>query len=212
MTVEGVTTIVFDQDGTIYDAPAMGEAVLSSACDFVAERFDLDREGGRRMIDEARRRVREKRGVTPTLSLAVLELGLPLSDLHDHFARTVEPACHLTRDPRVVEMFDRLRRRYRLILYTNNNRVLTGKILEALGLTGVFGEIVTIEDSWRPKPDRETLEMIFHRHGVIPHETFFVGDREDIDITLPVSLGSRGVVVSTIDDLLAVGRSLLQGV
>jgi len=208
----GVTTIVFDQDGTLYDDPAMGEAVLSSACDFVGERFGRDREGGRRLIDDARRRVRERRGVTPTLSLAIVELGLSLADLHDHFARTVEPADHLRQDDRVVEMLHRLRSRYRLILYTNNNRVLTGKILGVLGLTGIFGRIFTIEDSWRPKPDRKTLELIFRSCGVTPGESFFIGDREDIDITLPVSLGARGVVVTTIDDLLRVGRSLCEGV
>lgn len=206
-----VSTIVFDQDGTLYDTPAMGDAVLQAAYGFVAARRSVSPGEARRLIDEARIRVRERLGVTPTLSLAIREMGLPLPDLHAHFARSVEPSRHLVRDDRVVSLLERLEERYRLVLYTNNNRALTEKILSVLGLFGSFGRIFTIEDSWRPKPDRQTLETIFGECGVVPAECLFVGDREDIDVTLPVAMGARGVVVRTVGDLLRVGQTLLEG-
>lgn len=205
-----ITTIVFDQDGTLYDTPAMGDAVLEAAYGFVAARRSVSPGEARCLIDEARIRVRERLGVTPTLSLAIREMGLSLRDLHDHFARTVDPARHLLRDDRLVSLFMVLKERYHLVLYTNNNRPLTEGILAVLGLSDAFGRIFTIEDSWRPKPDRQTLETIFRECGVVPAECLFIGDREDIDVTLPVSMGARGVVVKTVDELLRVGQTLLE--
>ena len=70
-----------------------------------------------------------------------------------------------------------------------------------LGVAGLFRRVFTIEDTWRPKPDRTGLEDIFRGIGRKPAECLFIGDRYDIDLRLPAALGCAVFLVSTTEEL-----------
>jgi putative hydrolase of the HAD superfamily len=196
-----VQALVFDLDATLYDDPRLGEAVHAEAHTFVATCRNLSPRAAQELLAETKKRLIAE-GKAGTLSLAVGELGVDLNALHQRFAQRIEPADYLPRDERVVAMLRAFAAQVPLVLYTNNNRALTTKIMDVLGIAGLFSRVFTIEDSWRPKPDLATLEQLFAAIGRQPAECLFVGDRFDVDLQLPQAMGAQVYQVTGLADLL----------
>ena len=205
-----IRAIVFDLDATLYDDSRLGEVVHTEAYRFVAECKGLDPATAEALLKETKARLTHERGIAGTLSLAIGELGLDLRALHIRFAERIDPTAYLPRDERVIALLHRLASRYDLVLYTNNNRTLSGKIMAALGIAGSFSRIFTIEDTWRPKPDQTTLEMLLDAIGQRAAACLFVGDRYDVDLRLPATMGAQVVQVAGLADLLRLPQ-LLEG-
>ena len=157
------------------------------------------------MLNEARDRLT---GLGRTLSRSVEALGGNLNDLHQRLSQEVHPEGVLTVDPRVPELLKRLAMRFQLHIYTNNNQALSARIMAQIGVTGLFEKIFTIEDFWRPKPDRVALLGILEAIGSKPAETLFVGDRYAVDLGLPESLGCPVHEARTVEELLTLGELL----
>jgi putative hydrolase of the HAD superfamily len=204
--VAGIRAMIFDLDATLYDDPRLGDAVHAEAYRYLAEQRGLDPAVAEELLQQTKQQFSTERGIAGTLSLAIGALGLDLQTLHRRFAERLEPADYLPRDERVVMLLQNLAQRYDLVLYTNNNRTLSAKIMQVLGITELFSRVFTIEDTWRPKPDRETLEMILAAIGRQPAECLFVGDRYDIDLRLPRDMGAQIYLVAGLTDLLRLGE------
>ena len=113
-------------------------------------------------------------------------------------------------DPRVTGLLGQLAQRFELVLYTNNNRALSGRIMAQLGVGGFFHRVFTIEDSWQPKPDRTALALILEAIGKKPGEILFVGDRYEVDLQLPASLGCPVHEARSVEELLELAK-LVEG-
>jgi putative hydrolase of the HAD superfamily len=197
--------IVFDLDGTLYESPGLAAEIGHSAARYVAALRGVTAEEAAELLAATRKRLAALRGGETPLTVACIELGGTAQALHRHFTEDIDPARHLARDEGVIRMMAALQRRYSLYVYTNNNRVLAERILDLLGLTGFFARVFTIEFSWRPKPDQETLQQLFAAIGTPPGATLFVGDRHDIDLRLPADHGSPVHLVTTVGQLLDLG-------
>ncbi|GFO58273.1 haloacid dehalogenase [Geomonas silvestris] len=203
--IRGVRAVVFDLDGTLYVDDRLGEEVHQSACRYVAEIKGISPRQAQDALLEARSCSSDSGG---TLSRAVEALGGTLQELHHRFSEDIHPEELLAPDPRVQRLLERLGERYELHVYTNNNRSLSTRIMAQLGIGGYFKKIFTIEDSWRPKPDREVLTGILETIGRRPQETLFVGDRYRVDLELPQSLGCAILETRTVEELLTLGQLL----
>ena len=135
------------------------------------------------------------------MSMACLELGGDMRELHRRFAEEIRPELFLSVSVQVAELLKILGEKFELYIYTNNNRALSAAIMGLLGVAGLFRQEFSIEDTWRPKPDRKGLEGIFRRIGRKPDECLFVGDRYDIDLRLPAEMGCAVFLVSATEDL-----------
>jgi putative hydrolase of the HAD superfamily len=207
--VSGIRALVFDLDGTLYVSDEVGRQIDDSAMGHVAAVRGISPEEAKLLVRETREKIAARTGRTASLSHACLELGVDLRELHRHFEAEIVPEPYLQRDERVVELLQRLGERFELHIYTNNNRHLASRIMGALGIAGCFRRIFTIEDSWRPKPDRQVLAEIFREIGQEPAQCLFVGDRYDIDLRLPLELGCRVFHTRTVDELLTIETILV---
>jgi putative hydrolase of the HAD superfamily len=200
---QALRAIVFDLDGTLYQDDRLGEEVHQCACRYVAALKGIS-------AVEAEGLLREVRSCTSggegTLSVGVISLGGNLEELHRRFNLEVHPEGKLHPDPRVLELLAKLAGRFELHIYTNNNRPLSARIMAELGIAGSFQRVFTIEDSWHPKPDRSTLQGILDAIGREPSETLFVGDRYQVDLQLPASLGCAVFEVKNVEELLTLGE------
>lgn len=197
-----VSAIVFDLDGTLYNSRELADEIHRVAVRGLALQLKLSPEETAGRLMAAKRAVSGRSGCEATLSAACLELGGDLRALHDHLAAQVQPEPFLQRDERVVAMLRRLRERFALYLYSNNNRRLATRIMGAIGLEDLFASVITIEDCWRAKPDRLALARLWAAIGAAPDECLFVGDRYDVDLRLPEEQGSLVFRATTVAELL----------
>jgi len=181
--------IVFDLDGTLYVSPDFANTIQEAACSYIADLKGLATDQACGILASTRRLVKEETGEVPTLSAVCTRLGGDVRDLHAFFTTHLKPEAYLIRDERVVVLLQRLASRIPLYLFTNNNRALTNRIIDILGLNGLFRHIYVIDDFWEGKPNEGMLDRILTDAGLIPSEALFVGDRYDVDLRLPEQRG-----------------------
>jgi putative hydrolase of the HAD superfamily len=195
--------LLFDLDGTLYLSTALGREIRRSACRYIADLKGIGAAEADLLLTDTKKRLTANSGIDTPLSLACIELGGDLRELHRRFAGEINPVPFLDRDERVVELLKILESKFGLYLYTNNNRTLSAAIMRLIGVAGLFREEFTIEDYWRPKPNREALAEILQRIGRKPEECLFVGDRYDIDLRLPAEMGCAVFLVNSTEELLS---------
>jgi putative hydrolase of the HAD superfamily len=206
-----ITSIIFDLDGTLYNSAALAHEIQEVAAAGLALQLGGAAVDAAAALSAAKAALSAATGHEATLSAACEKLGGDIKALHRYLAEQVHPERHLGRDDRVVGMLERLGRESGLYLYTNNNRSLTGRIMAATGMEGLFTEIFSVEDFWRAKPDRLALAKLYAAIGAEPGECLFVGDRYDVDLRLPEEHGSRVFLTRTIDELLSLEKSCSKG-
>lgn len=194
--------ILFDLDGTLYVSTQLGKEIRLSACRYIGALKGIGVEEANHLLNETKKRLSAASGIDTPLSLACAELGGDLRELHRHLAAEIKPEPFLSPDERVIELLKILGSKFELYIYTNNNRVLTDAIMNFIGVAGLFRQVFTIEDSWRPKPDRGALAAMLRRIGRRPDECLFVGDRYDVDLRLPAEMGCGVFLVSSTEELL----------
>lgn len=203
-----IQSIVFDLDGTLYVSDEIADEIWTAACDLVARSRGRRPEEGKEVLRCAKRRLAEILDEEPTLTRTCLELGIEIPEFHRALQDRVRPERYLDHDPVLYALLDSLRDRCDLFLYTNNSLPLTQKILALLGVEGLFRRLYTIEYTWRPKPDAETLERILEDIGGPPESFLFVGDRQQVDLRLARQAGIPTLLVSETADLLQIHKML----
>jgi len=197
-----IKAIVFDLDGTLYVSESFEQIIWESASRYVGELLGVPPVVGGTRLKELRQRLTEERGTVQTIAVAIETIGGTVPELHRRFAEELDPHDYIEPDPRVLPLISALAKRYTCWLLTNNNRVLTSKILARLGLEESFQRVITINDTWRPKPDQEVLDQVLSELALPPEAVLFVGDRYDIDLRLPEQHGCPVLLTKTIDELM----------
>jgi len=202
--------IVFDLDGTLYVSPSFAAAIQEAAADYIAGIKKIEPGAACRLMAETRSRLTEERDEIPTLSAVCGELGGNLRDLHAFFEACLRPEAHLLRDQRVIALLENLAKSRSLYLFTNNNRALTTRIIDYLGLSRMFRRVYVIDDTWKAKPDEGLLDRILTEAGLLPSQALFVGDRYDVDLRLPEQRGCPVYLSQSVEQLLRL-EDLLKG-
>jgi putative hydrolase of the HAD superfamily len=197
-----IRSIVFDLDGTLYVSPLFAAEIQNAAGEYIAGLRGLAPEVALQLMTATRSRMTEDTGCIPTLSAVCTALGGTVGDLHAFFCSHLRPEEYLVRDQRVIALLEKLSQTMPLYLFTNNNRVLTGRIIDRLGLNGFFRHIHTIDDTWRGKPDEVMLDLVLEKTGLKPSQVLFVGDRYDVDLRLPEQRGCPVYLSQSIEQLL----------
>ncbi len=194
--------VIFDLDGTLYVNAPLGEAIYASACRYIASVKGVESKAAASLLRATKRMLTAQHKVETSLSLACIELGGDIRELHRHFTAEIKPEEYLQRDGRLVELLRNLAERFELYIYTNNNEELATRILKLLGVSSQFERIFAIDDTWRPKPDLQALQYVYASIDRQPYECLFVGDRYDIDLRLPAAQGSTVFLGSGVDALM----------
>lgn len=201
-SMSDIRGIVFDLDGTLYASPDFAANIHDEAVVYMAGLKGVAPEEMRLLMAATRTRLAEESGTAQTLSAVCTELGGSVRELHAFFQERLRPEAYLVRDERVIALLEKLRKRFRLYIYTNNNRALATRILGYLGLDNLFERIFAIDDAWRAKPDEVMLEQLLSATGLTPAQVLFVGDRYDIDLRLPEQKGCPVFLTQNVDQLM----------
>ncbi len=97
----------------------------------------------------------------------------------------------------VKEALDELKQmKKRIVIVTNNGRLATDRILERLGLVGIFDGVVTRDDADQLKPDPGIVMKALSLARVNADQAILVGD-STIDIKAARAASVRSVAVPT---------------
>ncbi|MDD2308904.1 MAG: HAD family hydrolase [Desulfuromonadaceae bacterium] len=209
LTYTEIRGIVFDLDGTLYVCDRFAAEIQDAAAAYIAGLKGISHAEAGMVMAATRLRLAEESGTVQTLSAVCVALGGSIQELHRFFEGTLRPEAYLVRDERVIRLLERLAERFSLYIYTNNNRALTTRIINYLGLEGLVCGIFTIEDTWRGKPDEGMVSRVMKEIGLAPNETLFVGDRYDVDLRVPEQLGCPVYLSQNLEQLLRLGGLLI---
>lgn len=183
--------VIFDLDGTLIDTAADLAAAMNHALEIA----------GRPAIEMARVRHLVGRGARAMLAEGYALSGPPPSDAAldrslqhflDHYYGHI--ADHSRPFPHVVEEIGNLREAgARIAICTNKREKPARMLIEALGLTGLFSEIVGMDTASAPKPDPAPAELCLRLTG--RQRALFVGD-SDTDILTAKAAGMPSLIAT----------------
>ena len=126
----------------------------------------------------------------------------------DETIRWREELCHperyLAKDRQLRSVLEWLGSRFALAVVTNNPISVASRTLRVLGVEDLFHDtvrIVALDTCGVSKPHKEPLIRAAALCGATPESCVSIGDRYDIDISLPLELGMGGILVDGVEDV-----------
>ncbi len=180
----GVKNLIWDLDGTLVDSYGVivkGLTEVAGACGLSDPPADILLAVKRESVSTYLRALAER-------------TACPYEELYRRY-RVCSGAhmAEITLIPGAVETLSTLRAAGTAhFLYTHRGRS-TAPLLDWLGLTGFFTEVVTFENGFRPKPSGEGVRYLLSRHGLAPSATAYVGDRA-LDVACAKDAGVRAIL------------------
>ena len=167
-----IRVILFDLDNTLYPPDAgLIEAGDRLIADFIARRLDLP--WGE--ADELRVRLWLQYGATAR-GLEV-EYGIPQREYFAESLECVEVSRYINPDPELAALLALLP--LRRFVFTNSPEVYAARVLDALGVRGLFEGVFHIESAaGRPKPDARPYDVAVRAIGEETRHMALVDDTE----------------------------------
>ena len=185
------TAVIWDLDGTLFDSyPVIVESIYLTF-----------KECG---IDLTREQIKEYaiRSSSNALFYKIAdERGIAAESL---FQRYREISRDKYREIKciagAVEILEVLKDRgVRHYVFTHRGKT-TVPVLDNLGMTACFDEILTSESGFARKPDPDALTYLLRTHQLDPKHTYYVGDRQ-LDMACAKNAGISGILLRRPGDI-----------
>ena len=206
---EKIKTIIFDIDSTLYT----NETYVSHQSEVQLRRFAKVRGISERealtIFDDYRSEWSKTHGgqkISESNTFAAL--GIPIETSVAWRNELIEPADFLSRDERLLDVLQTLKKSCALVCVTNNPIGVGCKTLCALGVEGCIETVIGLDTFGKSKPAKEPFEEAARRTGAKIEECLSVGDRYDIDIALPLEMGMGGILVDGVSDVYELEKVL----
>ncbi|MEO0095371.1 MAG: HAD family hydrolase [candidate division WOR-3 bacterium] len=174
--------IIFDLDGTLYTSNEVYQKFAEAAYYTYAKLKKSTIEQAKEILERRREEMRKERGYAVPYTLALLSFGIPIEEWHKENIKFFNAGDFLKKDERLANILSKLKEKYKLAVFTNNNRIQTERILKALGIEKLFDYIFTYESFELIKPNPEVFKKIIKELKVKPEECLMVGDRYYVDL------------------------------
>ena len=207
---EVLRAFIFDIDSTLYTNQAYAfEQVDCQVRQFAKER-GITADQARKMVADYRKKfATEHNGSKVSLGNTLLAFGVPIEQSVEWRRELLEPADFLDRDDKLIETLHKLSSKYQLICVTNNPVLPARKTLDAIGVSDFFPQIVGLDTCFKSKPALEPFQSAVNILGVQATECLAIGDRYDMDIALPLEMGMGGILVSGVEEVYQIPKSVL---
>ena len=207
---EVLRAFIFDIDSTLYTNQAYAfEQVDCQVRQFAKER-GITADQARKMVADYRKKfAAEHNGSKVSLGNTLLAFGVPIEQSVEWRRELLEPADFLDQDDKLIETLHKLSSKYQLICVTNNPVLPARKTLDAIGVSDFFPQIVGLDTCFKSKPALEPFQTAVNILGVQSSECLAIGDRYDMDIALPLEMGMGGILVSGVEEVYQIPKSVL---
>lgn len=178
------TALIWDLDGTLLDSYAI---IVSSLQQALAE------QGVQKEEEEIHRCV-IAHSVGYFIQKVAEETGIPADRIGKRYSQLdhgrdmeILPILHA---PEILERT--AGKGCRHFVYTHKGPA-SGAILDHLGLSGFFTEVVTSENGFASKPSPEAIDYLVGKYGLKREDTFYIGDRR-IDVECAVNARVKSIL------------------
>ena len=207
---------IFDIDSTLYTNPAYAfEQVDCQVRQFAKERGITADEARKMVADYRKQFAAEHNGSKVSLGNTLLAFGVPISQSVQWRRELLEPSDFLGRDNKLIETLAILQEKYQLICVTNNPVLPARKTLDAIGVSDFFPQIVGLDTCLKSKPAIEPFQTAVEwlskssKEEIKAENCLAVGDRYDMDIALPLEMGMGGILISGVEEVYQIPKSML---
>ena len=200
-----IKNIIFDLDGTLYNSPEVFRQFAEAAYYTYAKVTKIPIEEAKKILEKRRAELARQKGFAVPYTLALISYGVPIETWHEENVAFFDPADFLAPNPALRDSLLKLKKKYRLVVLTNNNKIQTRRIIKALGLDGVFHDVFTFNTFKLLKPHPGILKSVLERLAARPEECLMVGDRYEVDLVPARELGMKIFEVKGPDDIRKIG-------
>ncbi|KPK70926.1 hypothetical protein AMJ87_08165 [candidate division WOR_3 bacterium SM23_60] len=201
-----IKVIIFDLDGTLYQSAVIRSKFAEAAYHAIAKLKRTTVAQAQQLVEHKRAQMRSTYGDPVPYTLTLRSIGMSAEQWHTENIAYFDPRDYLEEDERLLNCLSALKKRYRLVILTNNNSVQTDRTLEALGVKHLFDRIYTYNTFKLLKPDPEFVRRAIEEMGVRPEECCFVGDRYNVDLEPARRLNMHIYEVSGPSDVYTLAR------
>lgn len=194
--------IIFDIDSTLYTSKEYAfEQVDCQIRQFAKENHISDDEARKKIIQFRKNYAEKNDGKKISLGNTLLNFGVPIEKSIEWRKNLLEPSEFLHFDEKLINSLDLLKNQFKLICVTNNPILPARKTLESIGISHFFPQIIGLDSCFKSKPAKEPFLLAVEKIGCKIEECLSVGDRFDIDISLPLEMGMGGILVDGVKDV-----------
>lgn len=204
-----ITHCLFDLVGTLEWSDGLLKATRRAAVACVAHTLKVGEATAEAHIRDREAQLMVQLSYRPALSRVVTSLDISLAEWAG-FQSMVEVEEYLSADEEIIELFEKLRGSYELVLYTNMPAALTKRALLSLGLDRYFTFPICSDLLGAVKPDKIALQKLVSEGHLSTRSTLAIGDRLEIDLAPVISLGGYGFLIQGRNDLVALAARLIQ--
>ncbi len=199
---QNLRTIIFDIDSTLYTSPAYAFEQVDVQLRYWAKKRGITAREARNEISEFRKNWSKQHGGKKiSLGNTLTNFGVTIQESVEMRRNLLEPANFLTRDEKLIETIKILKQKYKIICVTNNPVLPARKTLDALGISELIPKIIGLDTSGKSKPALEPFELALKETGSKAEECLSVGDRYDMDLSLPLEMGMGAILVDGVKDV-----------
>ncbi len=199
---EKLKTIIFDIDSTLYTSPAYAFEQVDVQIRYWAKKRGITAREARNEISEFRKNWSKRNdGKKISLGNTLTNFGVTIQESVEMRKNLLEPANFLKRDEKLVETIKILKQKFKIICVTNNPVLPAKKTLDALGISYLIPKIIGLDTCGKSKPAVEPFELALKETDSKPEECISVGDRYDMDLSLPLEMGMGAILVGSVSDV-----------
>lgn len=197
------TTLIFDIDGTLYTSAEFVQEQIDVQVRHWADINGMSHEDARKKIADFRKKyATENDGKKISLGNVFLNFGVDIDTSIRWRIELLKPENFLKPNEELKTALEKAAEKFTLIAVTNNPAEAARKTLAVLGLDKIIPEIIGLDTCRKSKPAKEILDIALERTGAKAEECISIGDRYDIDLSLPVKMGMGGVLVNGADEVI----------
>ncbi len=199
---ENLTTIIFDIDSTLYTSEAYALEQVDVQIRAWAEKIGISHCEARNKISEFRKHwSKEHDGKKISLGNAFTHFGVSIEESIQMRRDLVKPENFLSKDQKLIDTIKLLKENYKLICVTNNPVLPARKTLVALGIDNLIPDIIGLDTCGKSKPAIEPFELALKITNSKAENAISIGDRYDLDLSLPLQMGMGAIQVSGVKDV-----------
>ena len=196
-----IKAIIFDMDGTLYTNTDIKEQFAKAAYSTLAKADNIPIDQAQDLIEERRVELKAKSGFPVPYTLTLKSFNIPIKVWHKENIAFFDPRDFLHKDEKLKASLVKLKRNHRLAVMTNNNRIQTERVIEALELDGLFDRVFTFNSFEILKPELEFFKKAAAELDIEPKACLYVGDRYDVDLQPAQEIGMQIFKVEGPEDI-----------